>query len=342
MLPNSLTPVYRAFEFTLSKPHIFPLEVSEVAAIASSRFHAKDVAKDLLKDLAKYKPSDAKIESVQQSILLRRIADRVSDQLASGKYNLTEIGNYANHVSSFGASALVRNVAPVEQVKKEVSKINYITGIDAIDTVLGGIQDELIVVSARPKNGKSNFFINLIQRAPKKKFLYVVICDYGFASLCQAMYDCDPHILDRGEMVKIADFNSFTATAVDVDSAVTEYKPDVVIVDRAEEMPSLVKNKDERQDLKIIFKAMRQLAKKHHIPVFVDAQQSEAGEQFMKQYGWVSPDHMAGDRTGRLATLDLFLGLQRKQGHTKIHMFGRRKTLPANIEVKTNPMGRYL
>lgn len=646
MLPNSMTPVFRAFEYVMSKPHVFPLSVKDVAAVSSTRFHAKTEAKEFFTQLSQYKPSDVKIETVQQAILLRKVVSTAQDQLVTGKYDLTKVGSYTSHVSSFGASTLVKTVAPIEKINEEASNVNYITGIDVIDNLLGSIRDELVVVSARPKNGKalqvdtpvltpdgwkrigdivvgdkvigsdgqatsvtntmtwvdrpcykivwkdgasvvadsehdwavykegrkrkqkllttaklyrskqswstpvpqtidhpekmlpvnpyllglligdgcltntgvklsvskqcvidkvravsvhsvnwnnnqmvlaggkhdmrkamsvlglagkgahdkflpseymfatakdrhalleglmdsdgyvgksgqaeyytvsqnlargvqrlvwslggeskiakkiqdevisyrvsvclpqyrsgksvsrrissvayagnqattcieveagdglyvckdyilthnSNFFINLVDKSPNKAFLYVVICDYGYASLCQAMYDCNPAILKR-KNVWIADFNSFAATAIDVESVIREYKPDVVIVDRAEEMPSLAKNKDERQDLKIIFKAMRQLAKKYKVPLFVDAQQSDTGEQFMKQNNFVSPDYMAGDRTGRLATLDLFFGLQRRGSTTKIHLFGRRKSLPSNVEVRTNNMGRYL
>lgn len=339
VLPNSLTPVYRAFEYIMSKPHAFPLSVDDVAAIAKSRFHIKDSAAELLKALSVYTPSAAKVESVQQSILLRRIADRVSEQLASGKYNLSELGALSSHVTSLGASALVRQVGSPDEI--EQSSVSYLTGIPQIDELVGPVHDELVVVSARPKNGKSNFFVNLVCLSPKRSFLYITVLDYGYNDLCQVLADCEPSAVKR-KNVYIADFTSFAATVVDVEAVVREVQPDVVIVDRAEELAPLAKARERRWEVKSIFDSLRRMAKKYKVPVFVDAQQSKEGGVSARSDGVVSPDNMAEDTTGRLAVLDLFFGLRRANNTVKLHIFGRRKSLPGNVELRTNNMGRYL
>ncbi len=340
-LPNRLTPAYRAFEYALSRNHTFPLVVPDIAAIATTRFHAKEEAKSLFTELTTYKPGSSKIESVQQSILLRRIVSAASDQLISGKYDLPLLGTYASHVTSVGVQSLVQAVGAPKDI--EASRVNYITGIDVLDNLLGGIHDELIVVSARPKNGKSNFFVNLVCLSPKKRFLYITVSDYGYHDLCQVLYDCDPSSTAR-KNIHIADFTAFGATVLDVESVVREVKPDVVIVDRAEELSPLIKAREPRWEVKAIFKTMRQIAKKYKVPVFVDAQQSESGERYTEASGNVSPSQMAEDKTGRYATLDLFIGLQRLgSGGHKVRMSctGRRKALPGTVEVTTNEMGRY-
>lgn len=333
VLPNSLTPVLRAFEYAMSKPHFYPMDVAEVEAISCTRFHAKEEAKEFFTQLIKYKPGDAKVESVQQSILLRKIARDVSDQLVTGKYNLSQIGTYTNHVTSVGVESLVRTVS--KPGKENALSVNYTTGIDKLDRLLGSIHDELIVVSARPKNGKSNFFANLICLSPKKSFLYVTVADYGYDEFCDVLYDCDPSSVNR-KNIWIADFTSFGATVLDVEAVVRKYTPDVVIVDRAEELAPLTRRKETRWEMKEIFKTLRQYAKRYKVPVFVDAQQSEQGDSH------ASPNSMAEDRTGRFATLDLFVGLQRGQGAVTMAVYGRRKSLPSTISVSTNAMGVYL
>lgn len=339
-LPNMLTPVYRAFEYVLSKPHVLPLNVREVEKVARTRFHAKADAVELFGQLHHYRPAASTIESVQQSLLLRKIQETVSAQLATGKYNLTEISQYTSAVVSFGAASLVRPVAAPTSLS-EVGQVKYLTGIGPLDAVLHGVHDELVIVCARPKNGKSNFLVNLVCLSPKKSFLYVTVADYGYAELCQVMYECDPAVTKR-KNVHIADFTMFGATVVDVESVIREVVPDVVIVDRAEELAPITKAREQRWEVKAIFKTLRQLAKKYKVPLFVDAQQSEAGAQHMKQTGEVSPDFMAEDKTGRLATLDLFIGLQRRAGKVKLSVHGRRKSLPAQVEVRTSPVGRFL
>jgi hypothetical protein len=339
VLPNSLTPVFRAFEYLLEKPHVFPLSVPDVLAVASSRFHAKDVAKALLARLQGYDPPAATIESVQQSILLRKITDSASRQLASGKYNLTEIGALSSHVVSMGVRSLVQPISAPSEM--ETSRVNYITGIDSLDELVGGVHDELVVVSARPKNGKSNFFVNLVCLSPKRSFLYVTVADYGYADLCQVLHDCEPSVVAR-KNVHIADFTSFGATVLDVEAVIREIKPEIVIVDRAEELAPLTKQRERRWEVKSIFMTLRQFAKKYQMPMFTDSQQSKAGGESARADGEVSPDHMAEDTTGRLAVLDLFVGLQRMTNRVVMTVHGRRKSLPGRVEVRTNNMGRYI
>lgn len=338
-LPNALTAVYRAFEYVLSKPHTFPLVVSDVQRVAVSRFHAKSDAVELFTQLSAYAPSAATVESVQQSILLRKIVAEASDQIATGKYNLPAIGTFASHVTSFGVSSLVKQISAPAVESKDSAR--YITGIDVVDNVIGGVRDELVVVSARPKNGKSNFFVNLVCLSPRKRFLYVTVADYGYNDLCQVLYDCVPAVVKRSN-IHIADFTSFGATVVDVETAIRETSPDIIIVDRAEKLVPLVKAREPRWELAKIFETLRQYAKRYHVPMFVDAQQSDSGSEWTRRTDQVSPDSMAEDKTGRFAMLDLFIGLQRKAHAVKLHIVGRRKSLPADVEVRTNEMGRYM
>lgn len=643
-LPNALTAVYRAFEYILSKPHTFPLSMADVKRVATSRFHAKADALAVLTELLTHAPNSATTESVQQSILLRKIVAEASEQIASGKYNVPLIATFANHATSFGVSSLVRPISAPTSTSEGGAA--YITGITVVDNAVKGIRDELVVVSARPKNGKalavttpvltptgwrqigdmragddvigsngqatmvthvarwenrpvyklvwadgasvladsqhewdvyrggraitrtrkttaqlrsshgawstpvpaavdhpptmlpihpyvlglligdgclteagvrlsvmkpniidkvraacvhsvkwshgkmsladgkrdmrralqvlgladktshtkflpsaymmapasdrrlllsglmdsdghveakgraeyytvshnlalgvqrlvwslggeskvalkrqhgrtsyrvsvclaqyrraktvsrqitsaryvgrqatacitvaapdglyvckdyilthnSNFMVNLVCLSPAKTFLYVTVADYGYDDLCQVMADCVPSVVKRTN-VHIADFTSFGATVVDVETVIREVKPDIVIVDRAEKLVPLVKAREPRWELAKIFETLRQYAKRYHVPVFVDAQQSDAGSEWTRKTDQVSPDSMAEDKTGRFAMLDLFIGLQRKAHVVKLHIVGRRKSLPADVEVQTNAMGRYL
>src|ERR1700749_234488 len=62
-----------------------------------------------------------------------------------------------------GADQLVSSEELVAKVKREGIRQPMTTGIDDLDEILGGFYEEqVIVVSARPKSGKTSFSLHLI------------------------------------------------------------------------------------------------------------------------------------------------------------------------------------
>lgn len=231
----------------------------------------------------------------------------------------------------------------------EVYKVH--TGIEAIDRLITGLGSELVIVSARPKSGKSTFLINLVCRqAIDTKVLYMTVADYGYDEICSIIQQINPATLGHNNLF-IVDFTRFAATVSDVEAAIKEVQPDLCIVDRAEKLSPIGGKKgarrEERSEVGEIFDVLRTFAKKYDCPVVVDAQYSGTGEEFARKYGRMTSEFMSEDRTKRQAVMDLWIGLRRQpEGDGwKVQLFleGRRQgsRLPASVEIHTNSVGRY-
>lgn len=336
LLPPWSAAIFRAVEYLGSRGHLPPYPLKDVQKLAIHRFRASKEAVEFLKEFKSYTPIQATLESIQQQLLLQRVVQRATEQLATGGYDLLEISRLLD-----ASSPVEECIKPVKPVRVEEKTYLLKTGISTLDDVIGGVNAELVIVSARPKAGKSNFFWNVIQRNPDVKTVYITVADYDYTDLCELLTILDPAITERKNLW-IADLTMFSATVLDVENVIQSLRPECVIVDRAEKLTPLRKRKEARQELGEIFDTLRRFAKKYSVPVFVDSQLSASGTEYEQKKEITSPDYMAEDRTNRYAILDLFIGLRRKSHGVVLTLYGRRKGLPRTVEIPTDLVGRYL
>ena len=324
----------------LSRGEEPPIGTKAIKDLAKVKYKINKDVQEFLDQLSGYKPSAAILETVHNSLVVRRLSQLCMEQLSTGEFNLDALSAPLNLGGTVVDRYIQKPTAPKEGID---STYKLGTNIPQVDKIIKGLNDELVVVSARFKHGKSNFFINLVHRTPKVRTLYVTVMDYGYDDLCNAFCRLDPGIVKRANLF-IADFNSISARVSDIEGAIRTIKPQLVIVDRAEEMSVPGKFQEVRHSIKAIFKQLRGLAKKYKCTVFTDRQLSETGEANAKKGGsfFVSPSDMAEDRTGTGAVLDLFFGLYRKERISYLSIFGRRPRLPAQCTIKTDQDGRYL
>jgi hypothetical protein len=333
-------PLYNTVAYMLKRGDKPPLNYEHIKKICQTKYDPKKDTFDLLEEVASYVPEPTVLETIHQHSILRRLMDESSNQLATGVYDLSVFQKYLDMGGSGVVDDYIKTVAPPEHGVDATYMMQ--TNIPQLDALVKGLNDELVIVAARPKHGKSNFFVNLVNRNPDKRVLYITVADYGYADVCNISARLNPDLARRDNYI-IADFNSFGATVVDIESAIKKVMPDLLIVDRAEELEPIKRSRETRWDLKAIFKRLRQLAKLYKIPVFTDSQVSAqniketADKKFM-----VTPADLAEDRTQRQAYMDLFIGLWRRMGEIQLDVFGRRPGLPENIFIRTDPEGRYL
>lgn len=291
--------------------------------------------RDFLKGIDGLQTTTGVLESVCHNLVLRKAASLITDQLATGQVDLESIKKLLN--VTVDRTEHTFKVCDIIEVKEA-----YLcqTGILPIDVAIGGLNAEFCVVAARPKSGKSNFFFNLIHRNPECRITYITVADYGKSDVVKNLKDIDPAIIRRTNLT-IVDFNGFSATVSDVEAAIADTKPEMVVVDRSEKLMPLRRRKDQRMEFADIGDALRRMAKKYGCPVWTDAQLSATLEK-----GGGRPDvsygRMAEDKTQRAAVLDLYFGLHRGRSCTWMTIQGRRKGLPQEIEIQTDPDGRYL
>jgi len=335
LLPPHLKPLLQAIEFAMQQGDPFPLKPVHVWKIAQAQFHAQPPARDFLKALDNLQTTTGVLESVCHNLVLRKASSLITDQLSTGQVDLESIKKLLNVVAD-RTEHTFKICDIVEAQEEYLSKTN----IFAIDEVIGGLNAEFCVVAARPKAGKSNFFFNLIHRNAEKRITYVTVADYGKSDVVKNLKDIDRAIVQRTNLT-IVDFNGFSATVNDVESAIADTKPDIAIVDRSEKLTPLRRRKDQRMEFADIGDALRRIAKKYICPVWTDAQLSATHE---KEAGRpdVSYGRMAEDKTQRAAILDLYFGLHRGKTCTWMTIQGRRKGLPQEIEIQTDTDGRYL
>ncbi len=335
-----LLPVYNTIKYMLARGEPTPLALQTLRDIAKTKYKINKTVKDFLDQLGAYVPSASLLEATHNGLVVKRVSQLAMEQLSSGEFNLDALAAPLATGGTVVDKYIQKPSAPVEGVD---STYKYKTNIPQLDKIIRGLNDELVVVSARFKHGKSNFFLNLVHRNPDMRILYITVMDYSHDDLCNALCRLDPHIVTRSNLF-IADFNSISARVSDIDAAIRTTKPQMVIVDRAEEMVVSGKFTEVRHSIKAIFKQLRGLAKRHNCVLFTDRQLSESGEANAQKGGQflVSPSDMAEDRTGTGAVLDLFFGLYRKDRVSYVSVFGRRPRLPAQCIIKTDPEGRYL
>ena len=248
---------------------------------------------------------------------------------------------------------------PLAAPRKTMVDTLCLSGLPCIDQYIRGFGAELVIVSARPKTGKSNFLINICARQPASvRVLYITLADYGFDEITYLLHVVDPKLQKRmGDGFRIADLNAMSTTIHDVEKCILEAKPTLTIIDRAELMePVKVYDKTQKEQ-GLIFKEIRKLAKRHNTTIITDGQYSSAGDEQSRNamrskdgtgVPWMSSQYMSEDRTQRQAQMDLWMGLSRvpqADGTSDMFIFleGRRQgLLPAVARTSTNQLGVYV
>lgn len=337
LFPSHLGAVLKAVSFAIQRGDSFPLKPGQVWKIAQVRFNAGTEVHEFLKDVDSLETTPAVLESVCHNLLLRKLSALTTEQLATGEVDFDRLRKLLNVTDS-----KTEYIFNVHKPKQEVRDFILKTGIPALDRVIGGLNNELAIVAARPKHGKSNFFFNVIANNPNSRIVYITIADYGYDEVCANLEDIDPAICERDNL-KIVDYTPFAATVNDVESAVADVRPAMVIVDRSEKLTPLRRRKEQRLEFADITDALRRIAKKYLCPILTDAQLSDGGNEALRQGRPATGyNRMAEDRTQRAAILDLFFGLYRGKTSVWITVQGRRKGLPQEVEIPTDTEGRYL
>ena len=337
---TKLAPIVKSINFLKGKGESPPFINERVATIAHKKYNAGSAVLALMKEVTQYRPDKPVLETVQHRMLLQHIIELASKQATDGEYNPHQLLSVLN--SSPSSQGIVKAVS---NPKGPLVEIIAKTGIPKVDMIIGGIGAELCIVSARVKQGKSHFMMNICARQPKStRVLYITVADYGYHEICWLLNSIKPNITeDKGDTLFIADLTSRSATLLDVESAIQEVEPTLCIVDRAEKLMPLVKykEKEERKIAGDIFLQLRQFAKRYNCAMIVDGQYSSAGAEYAREKQTMSSEYMSEDRTQRQAVMDLWIGLMRVDGGVQLFLEGRRPMkLPDTIFVATDNAGR--
>lgn len=337
LFPPHVAVVYKAAAYCNERGESFPLSPKYVWQVAQQRYLAKDDTEKFLRAVQEYQPHGPLLDSIRDALILRKLVQQTTEQLAKGEYNLDKLRQMLT-VTSEHEQFVSRIAAP----KQEKERYLVRTGISPLDAIIGGFKAELAVVAARPKHGKSTFFFNIICNTPAVPTVYVTIADYGKDDVQELLYTMDPTVVERDNL-RIADFTSFSATLADVEGVIAEYRPALVIVDRAEKLLPPRQRKESWLEKGAIAEALRRLAKRYTCPVLTDSQINAEGEHTaMRTKRRVDYTMMAGDHTERAAVMDLFFGLFRSERSVFVNIQGRRRGLPQLIELQTDESGRYI
>lgn len=338
ILPHLVVPVYRAIEYLFGRGEHAPLKYSIIWKIAQAKYNATEEVREFLKAMESHELEPTVLDCVCQSLILKKISTLTLEQLATGQSDFDSLRKLLSVTTT--VSSFISDITPPQKTSRTY-KVK--TGIPELDEVIGGVNDELVIVGARPKNGKSNFFFNMVHRNSEKKVMYLSCADYDKEEAIENLNDIDPAICRRNNVV-LVDFTSFAATVMDVEGAVSSIRPDIAIVDRSEKLMPLRRRKEQRLEFADICDSLRRIAKRYGCPVFTDSQLNDAEQERNQKAGRqaITYSRMAEDHTQRAAVLDLFFGLQRGKGTSWVNVQGRRKGLPKEIEIHTDEMGRYI
>ena len=287
---------------------------------------------------------------MQERLLYEKTLDLVTRQLESGAYNPAAIVKLLEQHVDDDAIPIHRLALPSNDMQ-----VRFIcrTGIPHIDTVIGGVGKELIIIAAPPKNGKSNFFINLVARQPAAvDVLYITVQDYGREDLNRLINVARPGLATQKENLYIVDLTGYNATLNEVENVVKRIKsegtPLLVVVDRAEKLRCLGKYDKESSMVDEIFSGLRRIASRYEAVVFTDSQLGFVGQDILLRDGAISSRHIYGDHTQRQSIMDIFIGVRRNDlinpdDHSvTLFMEGRRQgKLPASVTIPCNVLGVY-
>lgn len=340
-----ILPIVNAVQHFYSAGEQPPFDITRIGKLAKRKFHANEEIEEILTAAELMKPDKTLLQAVQQGLLLDKMVEVVTRQKANGEWNplaIEQLLKYTSPTDDYMHDLSIPNQQMIDIIMR--------TTFPDVDKVIGGFGAELIIFSARPKNGKTTALLNLAARQPKDlRVLYVTVADYGAQEINYLLNMYNPQLLKtktKGAF-KICDYNMLRATVLDVERAIKQHEPTLCIVDRAEKLKPLKAHSDrKRDDVGEIFDTLRNYAKRYNCAVVVDSQYSSAGAEHMRgKHPWMSSEFMAEDRTNRQGTFDLWVGVMRnaEEGSVTWFMEGRRPgALPDVFRLKTDATGRYL
>lgn len=318
-------------------PHL----ASRVWQVAKEKYNGPEALKDKLQEVHDFKPDWPVLKTIRERLLLERLSDMTSRQVASGDYNPGEL--IALLEKSAGASDIpLQRLRKPNQRGEEKYAVKF--GIPRLDSIVGGINNELVIVAAPPKNGKSNFFLNVAARQPvQTNVLYVTVEDYGFEEINDLLHVVNPKLFTSKENFHVADLTGVSATIYDIEALVkniSDGAPMLTIVDRAEKLYS--SGKDDRSVFQEIFGGLRRIAKRYQTAVLTDSQYNANGQEATGEDGPIYSRHLYGDHTLRQSLMDMFVGIRRDEGSVALYLEGRRQgRLPADVSIPTSVLGVY-
>lgn len=173
------------------------------------------------------------------------------------------------------------------------------TGIGPIDDQIRGLaRTELGIIFMPPGRGKTNFLINLAVGATNhgRSVHYMTIADQSKHELVPRIDTCllnEPVSLDAPRALYlerhrraqrllqaplwISDFTDRECSILDVDRAVASCEADLVLVDHADDVVSPFSDDPSvtRHSLRVVYMALKRLAKKHNVPIWTASQSNE-------------------------------------------------------------------
>ncbi len=347
---HHLIPAVQAVIYFSERGETAPYDGRRVWSVARERFNAQESLKESLQAATVLQPDRPLLRAVQERLLYEKTLDLVTKQLESGAYNPSAIVNLLEKHADADAIPIHKLALPSSD-----PQVRFIcrTGIPHIDTVIGGVGKELIIVAAPPKNGKSNFFINMVARQPPAvDVLYITVQDYSREDLNRLINVAKPGLAKVKENLYIVDLTGYSATLNEVENVVkrtkTEGVPLLTVVDRAEKLRCLGKYDNETRMYDEIFTGLRRVASRYETVVFTDSQLGYIGQDILLRDGAISSRHIYGDHTQRQAIMDIFIGVRRNdllnpEDHSvTLFMEGRRQgKLPASVTIPCNQLGVY-
>jgi hypothetical protein len=148
-----LSPIVQAVLLLKEKGEEPPYDVERVRTIACKKFTANSGHEKLLDQVSEATPDRVVLEVVQQRLIMEKLVQEATAQLASGAYNPLRLEQYL----SSAQSTVAPYVHSVQKPNEAVGMVEFLTrsGIMELDQVIGGFGAELWIVSARVKTGKA-------------------------------------------------------------------------------------------------------------------------------------------------------------------------------------------
>ena len=214
---------------------------------------------------------------------------------------------------------LNKELSPIkEAISQYYDRIKYLfehqdemlgvpTGFIDLDKLLGGLQQsDLLIIAGRPGSGKTGFMLNVAKNAALtyKKHVAVFSLEMSNDQLVQRLISqetgidsqrlrlADIHDHEWPLFVQAANVLSDTPIFLDDTPALTpnqlrskcrrldqEYGLDLIIVDYLQLMQGEGRNENRVQEVSMISRALKQLARELNVPVLAGAQLSRAVEQ---------------------------------------------------------------
>lgn len=339
-----LRPVVEAVIYLQSKGETAPFTPQRVWKIARERYNAADVLQEKLKEVHAMVPDRPWLKVIQDRLTYEKLLDVVANQLATGAYDHAAIVNLLDKNTN-------STELPVLKLRKPARTTDLVypvkSGLTQVDRVIGGFGNELVIVAAGQKQGKTNCLINIAARQPKETIvIYVTIEDYGFEEINTLLQTVQPGLFQEKDNLYIADWTGYSPTIYDVEKLVKNHAepgiPMLVIVDRAEKCVPMGKYQTDSNVYNEVFSTLRRIAKRYQCVVLVDSQLGSMGYDDLNRSGVLSSRFIYNDHTVRQSLMDLFIGLRRNEKSVTLFLEGRRQgKLPAIVDIPTNELGVY-